>query len=30
MKEGEEKAMNISKTTEFLQGPGESSSQFYE
>jgi hypothetical protein len=30
MKEGGKKAMNMSKTLEFLQGPDESPSQFYE
>jgi hypothetical protein len=30
MKQGGKKAMNISKTSEVLQGPDESSSQFYE
>jgi hypothetical protein len=29
MKEGGEKAMNMSKTSEVLQGPDESPSQFY-
>jgi hypothetical protein len=30
MKEGGEKAMNMNKTSEVLQGPDESPSQFYE
>jgi hypothetical protein len=30
MKEGRKKAMNMSKTSEVLQGPDESHSQFYE
>jgi hypothetical protein len=30
MNEGGKKAMNISKTSEVLQGPDESPSQFYE
>jgi hypothetical protein len=30
MKEGREKAKNMNKTTEVLQGPDESPSQFYE
>jgi hypothetical protein len=29
MKEGREKSMNMSKTSEVLQGPDESPSQFY-
>jgi hypothetical protein len=30
VKEGGKKAINMSKTTEVLQGPDESPSQFYE
>jgi hypothetical protein len=30
MKEGGEKAMSLNKTSEVLQGPDESPSQFYE
>jgi hypothetical protein len=30
MKEGGERTMNVSKTSEILQGPDESPSQFYE
>jgi hypothetical protein len=30
MKEGVTKAMNISKTSDVLQGPDETPSQFYE